>query len=277
MSDQLEKTRHFRLLHERNACFVMPNAWDAGTARILTALGFEAIATTSLGLVNSLGRADHIVTLEETLENCRQIASATHLPVNADLENCFADDPKEAAETIRLAAETGIAGGSIEDYTGDSSQPIYDFNLAVERVQAAVEMAQSLPIPFVLTARAENLLHGVNDLDDTIKRLQSFEAAGADVLFAPGLKTLDEIRTVLSAIEKPFNVVTGWLDRDITISQLAATGATRISVGGALSRLALANFIQGARSLKEEGSIAWMNEMADISDLQNLFSVDSDS
>ena len=179
--------------------FIIPNPWDAGTARLLTALGFEAVATTSLGLANTLGRADSAVTRDEVICNCRDIAAATDLPVNADLENCFARDPEAAAETIRLAAEAGAVGGSIEDFTGDAADPIYDFDLAVARVRAAAAVAHGLEVPFLLTARAENLLHGRNDMADTIRRLQAYEAAGADVLYAPGLRTLAEVRRVVEA------------------------------------------------------------------------------
>ena len=182
MRTQMEKAEAFRALHVRPGAFIIPNPWDAGTAKLLAAMGFEALATTSLGLANTLGTAT--VSLDAIIENCRMIAEATDLPVNADLENCGADDPKTAAKAVARAAEAGVVGGSIEDFTGDPRKPIYDFSLAVERVQAAVEAARALPIPFTLTARAENLLHGRNDLDDTIKRLQAFEAVGADAVFA---------------------------------------------------------------------------------------------
>jgi 2-methylisocitrate lyase-like PEP mutase family enzyme len=209
MRTQAEKAAAFRALHERPGAFIIPNPWDAGTAKLLASLGFEALATTSLGLSNSLGRPDGagVVSREEVLDNCRLIAAATDLPVNADLENGYADEPRAAAEMIRLASEAGIVGGSIEDATGDPQNPIYDFALAVERVQAAVETGRSLPVPFVLTARAENLLHGRPDLDDTIRRLQAFEKAGADVLYAPGLRDIPPIRTAVRAVGKPLNVV----------------------------------------------------------------------
>src|SRR5574342_575876 len=218
MTTQAERAAAFRVLHERPGAFIIPNPWDAGTAKLLASLGFEALATTSLGLANSLGRVDgaQAVTRTEVLENCRVIAEATPLPVNADLENCYADDPRAAAEMIRLAAGAGVVGGSIEDATGDPSRPIYDFNLAVERVQAAVEVARSLPVPFMLTARAENLLHGRLDLDDTIRRLQAFEKAGADVLYAPGVRDLATIRTVASSVGKPLNVVMSAADPALT-------------------------------------------------------------
>ncbi|RPH82359.1 MAG: isocitrate lyase/phosphoenolpyruvate mutase family protein, partial [Candidatus Rokuibacteriota bacterium] len=226
MRTQAEKAAVFRALHERPGAFIIPNPWDAGTARLLASLGFEALATTSLGLANTLGRPDGAgaVSRGEVLENCRVIAAATDLPVNADLENGYADEPRAAAEMIRLAAEAGVVGGSIEDATGDPHRPIYGFDLAVERVQAAVETARALPVRFVLTARAENLLHGRLDLDDTIRRLQAFEKAGADVLYAPGVRDLATIRTVASSVGKPLNVVMSAADPALTAAQLAEAG-----------------------------------------------------
>jgi 2-methylisocitrate lyase-like PEP mutase family enzyme len=271
MRSQAEKASTFRALHERAGAFIIPNPWDAGTARMLAASGFEALATTSLGVANGLGRADSKVTCDEVIANCRAIAEATDLPVNVDLENGFAHAPEEAAVSIRLAAEAGAVGGSIEDATGDPKDCIYDFDLAVARVRAAAEVAHSLPVPFLLTARAENLLHGRNDMADTIRRLQAYQEAGADVLYAPGLRNLAEVRQMVEAVKRPFNVVTGWLDPDITAADLAAAGAKRISVGGALSRLALATFATAARAMKEQGSFAWMREMAAVGDLRQMF------
>jgi 2-methylisocitrate lyase-like PEP mutase family enzyme len=253
------------------SAFIIPNPWDPGTTRLLAALGFEAIATTSLGLANMLGRADSAVTRSEVLANCREIATSTDLPVNADLENCFAHAPEAAAETIRLAAEMGAVGGSIEDFAGDTKDPIYDLDLAVARVRAAAEVAHGLPVPFLLTARAENLLHGRNDMADTTRRLQAYEAAGADVLYAPGLRNLAEVRQVVGAVKRPVNVVTGWLDPNITAAQLAEAGAKRISVGGALSRLALAAFVEAGRAMQADGSFAWMREMASIGEMRRMF------
>lgn len=270
MRTQMEKAMAFRALHERPGAFIIPNPWDAGTAKLLAALGFEALATTSLGLANMLGRPDSVVTRDEVIENCRTIAAATELPVNADLENCFAHAPEAAADTIRLAAEAGAVGGSIEDFTGDRANPIYQFELAVARVRAAADVAHALPIPFLLTARAENLLHGSHDLAEAIRRLQAYEAAGADVLYAPGLRNLDEVRRVVGAVKRPFNVVTGWLEPDITATQLAEAGAKRISVGGALSRLALARFVEAGRAMKDMGSFAWMQDMMPIAETRRM-------
>jgi 2-methylisocitrate lyase-like PEP mutase family enzyme len=273
MRTQAEKAELFRALHQRPGAFLIPNPWDAGTAKLLAAMGFEALATTSLGLANTLGSAT--VSRDAILENCRAIAQATDLPVNADLENCGADEPKAAAEAIRLAAEAGAVGGSIEDSTGDLRRPIYDFALAVERVHAAVEVARSLPIPFTLTARAENLLYSRNDLDDTIRRLQAFEAAGADVLYSPGVPDLTTIKTVVSALRKPFNLVMGFADPTLTLDQLSTAGVKRISVGGAMSRVALAAFLRCAREMKDKGSFTYVREMAPIKDLWEAFAAGS--
>jgi 2-methylisocitrate lyase-like PEP mutase family enzyme len=273
LARQAARAVAFRALHERPGAFILPNPWDAGTARLLASLGFEALATTSLGLANTLGRPDgaNVVSRREVLDNCRMIAEATDLPVNADLENGYAHEPRAAAEMIRLAAEAGVVGGSIEDATGEPDRPIYDFALAVERVHAAVDVARALPFAFVLTARAENLLHGRSDLDDTIKRLQAFEKAGADVLYAPGLRDLATIRTVTAAVGKPLNVVMSAADPSLTLEQLAAAGVKRVSVGGALSRLALAAFLKGAREMKEHGAFTFVGAAAPSKELKAAF------
>ncbi|HLQ21852.1 MAG TPA: isocitrate lyase/phosphoenolpyruvate mutase family protein, partial [Gemmatimonadales bacterium] len=211
-ASQAEKAERFRALHARPGAFVIPNPWDTGTARILAGLGFEALTTTSAGLAFTLGRRDGagVVTREEALANAKAIVDATDLPVAADLENGYGHLPEAAAETIRLAGEVaGLVGGSIEDATGDPRRPIYDFQHAVERVAAAAAAARALPFPFVLVGRAENFLHGRPDLDDTIRRLQAFEAVGANALFAPGLTRAEDIRTVCAAVSKPVNVVMG--------------------------------------------------------------------
>jgi 2-methylisocitrate lyase-like PEP mutase family enzyme len=258
MRTQAEKAAAFQELHRRPGAFIIPNPWDAGTARLLASLGFEALATTSLGLANIHGRGT--VGADEIIANARMIVEATDLPTNGDLENCGADEPEAAAEMIRRASEAGLAGGSIEDFTGDRTNPIYGFNLAVERVYSAAEMAKSLPIPFVLTARAEQLIHGSGDLDATIKRLQAFEQAGADVLYAPGLKNLDMIRTVVSSVSKPVNVVMTHADPSITAAQLAEAGVKRISIGGSGSRFALNAFMGAAREMAEHGTFTFVGE-----------------
>jgi 2-methylisocitrate lyase-like PEP mutase family enzyme len=273
MKTQAQKAEVFRALHARPGAFIIPNPWDAGTAKLLASLGFEALATTSLGLSNMLGRVDGTMTVsrEEVLDNCRAIVEATDLPVSADLENCYAHEPRAAAEMIGLAAEAGVVGGSIEDATGDAAKPIYDFTLAVERVQAAVETARRLPFGFVLTARAENMIQGRLDLDDTIKRLQAFEQAGADVLYAPGLRDLATIRTVVASVRKPVNVVMSHGDPSLTLSQLADAGVKRISVGGSLSRLALAAFLRGAREMADKGAFTWMRDTVPSRELKAVF------
>jgi 2-methylisocitrate lyase-like PEP mutase family enzyme len=254
MPDQKQKAIAFRAMHTRPGAFLIPNPWDAGTAKILTHLGFEALATTSAGLAFSLGRGDGTAGREETLTNATAIVEATHLPVAADLENGFGEAPDKAAETIRLAIGVGLVGGSIEDASGDSTKPIYDLSLAVERIAAAVEAVRAQDIPFTLTARAENFLHGRPDLDDTINRLQAFEKAGADVLYAPGLPNLEAIGKVCSAVSRPVNVVAGLGGPAFSLKQLEDAGVKRVSVGSALSRLALAAFATAAREMMNFGS-----------------------
>lgn len=251
------KFKLFKELHEQPGPFVMPNPWDAGTARILTALGFEALATTSAGFAFAIGRRDSAagLTRDEVLGNARAIVEATHLPVSGDLEDGFGAAPESCADTIRMAAVVGLVGGSIEDATGDSSDPIFGFEHAVERVAAASDAARSLP--FVLTARAENFLHGRPNLEDTIRRLQAFANAGADVVYAPGLPTLDAIRTVCAAVSKPVNVVMGLKGPVFTIEELQAAGVKRISVGGSFARAALGAFLRAAREIKDRGTFTF--------------------
>src|SRR5437899_1990780 len=270
MRTQMEKAEAFRALHARPGAFIIPNPWDAGTAKLLASVGFEALATTSLGLSNALGRVDGkgTVSRAELLENCRVIAAATDLPVNADLENGYADDPEQAATILRDAAEMGVVGGSIEDWSGER---IYDFHHSVERVAAGVEMARRLPVPFTFVARAENLIRGRPDLDDTIKRLQAFEKAGADVLYAPGLRDLETMRTVVQAVGKPLNVVMSAADPALTAAEMEAVGVKRLSVGGALSRLALAAFMKGAREMKEQGGFTWVRDALPTAELKSIF------
>ncbi len=257
MTSRSEKYRAFCELHRRPGAFVVPNPWDAGTARILTALGFDALATTSAGFAFSTGRRDSAGALSraEILQNARSIVEATDLPVTADLENGFGTDPSTCAETISLAADVGLVGGSIEDATGHPADPIFDFSLAVDRVSAAAEEAHRHP--FILTARAENFLHGRPDLDDTIRRLQAFEKAGADVLYAPGLPNLESIRTVCASVSRPVNVVMGLSGRPFSVAELEAAGVKRISVGGSFARAALGGFIRAAREVKDHGTFTY--------------------
>lgn len=252
-----QKFETFRALHERPGAFVIPNPWNAGTARILTALGFEALATTSAGHAFAVGRRDSsgALTRDEILDNALSIVDATSLPVSADLEDGFGRAPEICAATVRLATDIGLVGGSIEDATGDPQNPIYEFELAVVRIAAAAETARHCR--FLLTARAENFLHGRPDLGDTIKRLQAFEAAGADVLYAPGLPNLDAIREVCAAVSKPVNVVMGLKGAAYSVEELAAAGVKRISVGGSFARAALGAFLRAAREVKEHGTFTY--------------------
>ncbi len=268
---QTEKAEKFKSLHERESAFVIPNPWDLGSARLLAGLGFEALATTSAGFANSLGHLDGEVSLDEVIAHCRSLCAATNLPISADLENCFADEPEKVAATVLAAAQAGLIGSSIEDYTGDPLNPIYEFALAVERVHAAAEAAHSLDFPFTLTARAENLLHGRIDLDDTIRRLQAFEAAGADVLYAPALKTLEEVRLVTNALKKPVNVLAPFI-KGVTVAQLAESGVRRISVGGALARAAMTALIRAGLEMQNEGSFGWTTDSASSNEVKQLLS-----
>jgi 2-methylisocitrate lyase-like PEP mutase family enzyme len=256
--DQFEKAQRFRALHE-GPLFVIPNPWDAGTARLLASLGFGALTTTSAGLAYALGRQDMSVSREEALKNAADIVAAVELPVAADLENGYGDAPEDAAVTIRRAAEVGLVGGSIEDASGRSDKPIYDFDHAVERVAAAVEAARALPFPFTVVARAENFLHGRADLDDTIRRLQAFEQAGADVLFAPGLPSLEAIGTVCGAVSKPVNVVLGARHTPYTLDQLADAGVKRVSTGSSFARAALTGLRDAALELLGPGTATYLD------------------
>ena len=266
---QKEKAERFRALHQRPGTLVIPNPWDAGTARILTSLGFEALTTTSAGLAFTLGRRDAraAVTREETLANARAIVEATDLPVAADLENGYGDAPEAAALTIRQAGElAGLVGGSIEDASGDPKRPIYDFAHAVERIAAAVEAARALPFPFTLVGRAENYLHGRPDLDDTIRRLQAYEAAGVDVLFAPGVVKPEEIRKICSAVRQPVNLVMGPKGFTLSVAEIAELGIKRISLGSALSRAALGGFIRAAQEVRQKGTFSFLSDVVTSAD-----------
>jgi 2-methylisocitrate lyase-like PEP mutase family enzyme len=269
---QAEKAKRFHELHARPGAFVIPNPWDAGTAAILTRLGFEALTTTSAGLAFVLGRRDGagLVSRDETLANARAIVEATHLPVAADLENGFGHSPEEVAETIRRGADAGLVGGSIEDATGDPDHPIYEFQHSVERVAAAAEAAHALPFRFLLVGRAENYLHGRPDLDDTIRRLQAFEAAGADALFAPGLTRADDIRAVCSSVSKPVNMIMGIRNAPFSIEELASFGVRRISLGSSLARAALGGFVRAAREIREHGTFHYADEALPYADAQEM-------
>lgn len=260
----------FRALHEQEGAFVIPNPWDVGSARMLAALGFRALATTSAGMAFSLGLADGEVSRGDVLAHCLALVAATDLPVSADLEKGFGDSPESAAETIRAAAETGLAGCSLEDFTGDPRQPIFPFEMAVERITAAVEAKRALPNDFVLTARCENLIQGRDDLDDTIKRLLAYEEAGADVLYAPGLRDLETIRAVCASVGKPVNVLIGMPGTAFTVAELAGAGVKRISVGSLLARVAFGAFVAAAREMAGQGSFQFANDAMGSAEIEGL-------
>lgn len=270
MLTQEEKGQAFRLLHQRNQAFLIPNPWDIGTARILAHLGFEALATTSMGYAFSIGRLDGAVGREEMLAHIAGIAAATGLPVSADLENGYGHTPETAAETIRMAAAAGVVGGSIEDATGLSDNPIYEIALAAERVRGAAEAARALPFPFTLTGRAENYLHGRPDLHDTIRRLQAYQEAGADVLYAPGLSRREDIAAVVSSVDRPVNVVMGLQGAQLSQAELSAMGVRRISVGSALERTALGAFLRAAREMREQGAFTFARDAARPADIGEM-------
>jgi 2-methylisocitrate lyase-like PEP mutase family enzyme len=257
---QAEKALRFRALHEGPGAFVIPNPWDAGSARVLAALGFAALATSSGACAGTLGRRDGRVTRAEALAHARAIVTATDLPVSADLEKGFGDAPAAAAETILLAAEVGLVGGSIEDFSGDPGRPLYDIGHATERVAAAAQAARALPVPFTLTARAENFLRGNPSLDDTIARLQAFERAGADVLFAPGLPDLAAVRAVCAAVSKPVNFMVGIRGKSFTVAELQTAGVRRISLATSLYRAAMTGLVAAAREVKDRGTFGYLDE-----------------
>lgn len=268
---QQDKIKRFRELHARDGAFLIANAFDAGTARILAGLGYEALATSSGAFAGTLGRRDGKVTREEALGHAKMVVDAVDLPVSADLENGFGHAPAFAAETVRLAAQTGLAGCSIEDATGEKDRPLYDFNQAVDRVAASIETARSTRIGFVLTARSENFLRGNPDLDDTIKRLQAYECAGADVLMAPGLPDLASVKAVCGALSKPFNFMVGIKGRSFSMKELEAAGARRISLATSLYRAAMTGFITAAREAKESGTFDYVGTSIPTPDINRFF------
>jgi 2-methylisocitrate lyase-like PEP mutase family enzyme len=268
--NQQQKAEKLKALHERDGLFVIPNPWDAGSAKLLAGMGFEALTTTSAGLAWVIGKPDNGVTREDSLANARMVVEAVDLPVAADLENGFGDSPEDAARTIRLAAEVGLVGGSIEDFSGDEANPIYDLAHAVERVTAAAEAAHSLGFPFQFVGRAENLIHGLMDIDDTIRRLQAYEKAGADVLFAPGLRSLEEIRLVCQSVTKPVNVVMGPRELTHSLADLAACGVKRLSVGGGFARVAYTAARRAAEELLGPGTFNFGRGIMTTADLNEV-------
>ncbi|MEK6408958.1 MAG: isocitrate lyase/phosphoenolpyruvate mutase family protein [Acidobacteriota bacterium] len=271
MRTQEEKGITFRALHERERAFIIPNPWDIGTARLLAHLGFEALATTSAGYAFSIGQRDNTVGRDKMIAHVRDIAAATDLPVSADLENGFGDDPETAAETIRLGAAAGLVGGSIEDSTTRRDVPIYELERAGDRVRAAAEAARALPFPFTLTGRAENYLFGRRDLNDTIKRLQAYQEAGADVLYAPGLASKEDIAAVVSSVDRPVNVLMGLAGFQLSLAELSEIGVRRISVGSVLSRVALGAFLRAAEEMRDHGTFTFGEGIVSFRDISLMF------
>jgi 2-methylisocitrate lyase-like PEP mutase family enzyme len=271
MLTQAQKGQLFRALHERDRAFIIPNPWDVGTARLLAHLGFDALATTSMGYAFSAGQRDNTIDRERMMQHVAAIASATDLPVSADLENGFGDTPEIVAETIGLAAAAGVVGGSIEDATGRPEQPIYEMEHAAERIRAAAGALRALPFAFTLTGRAENYLHGRADLADTIRRLQAYQEAGADVLYAPGLRSKDEIAAVVSSVDRPVNVVMGLQGVQLSLTALSALGVRRVSVGSALCRAALGAFLRAAREMRDHGTFTFANEAVSPREISAIF------
>jgi 2-methylisocitrate lyase-like PEP mutase family enzyme len=270
MKTQEQKAAEFEALHKAPGCFVIPNPWDAGSARMLAGLGFKALTTTSIGYARSIGVTDYKAGRYNVIDHIRTLAPATDLPLAADLENGFGHAPEDCAETISLGAEAGLVGGSIEDATGDKSNPIYDIKHAAERIAAAAEAAKKLPFKFMLVGRAENYLHGRQDLADTIKRLQAYQEAGADVLFAPGLLTGEDIRTVCKAIDRPFNINRGPRNELLSVQQLAALGVKRVSLGGALHMASVTGFLNAAKEIASSGTFDFTKSISPGSEMDGL-------
>jgi 2-methylisocitrate lyase-like PEP mutase family enzyme len=271
MTTQAEKGNDFRALHQRDRAFIIPNPWDIGTARLLQSLGFEALATTSAGFAFSIGKADGAVDRETMLAHAAALVAATDLPVSADLENGYSDKPVQVAETVRLAARAGLAGCSVEDVPQGRARSPYEIALAAERVRAAADAAHSLTFPFTLTARAENFIVGRPDLRDTIARLQAFQEAGADVLFAPGLTTKQDIATVVRSVDRPINVIMGLQGIQLSLADLSELGVRRVSVGSALARSAMGAFLRAAKEMEAQGTFTFADDAVKYADLNALF------
>lgn len=270
---QEEKALRFRALHEGAGTFVIPNPWDAISARLLAGLGFQALATSSAAAAAVLGRRDGKLTRDQALAQARIVVDAVDLPVSGDLEKGFGESPEIVAEIVRLAAENGLVGCTIEDSTGNPDHPLYDFTLAVERIAAAAEAARSLPFPFMLTARAHNFLYASPSLDETIRRLQAFEKAGADVLFAPGLPDLASVRTVCSSISKPFNFMVGIKGKSFSVADLAEAGVRRISLATSLYRAAVTGLVEAAREAKDAGSFGFLEKSLTTLELNEMMGI----
>lgn len=271
MKSQIEKSQEFVELHKPGNCFVIPNPWDRGSAKLLSHLGFQALASTGAGFAFSQGHADLSITKKEMMKYLSDIASATNLPINADLQNGFGDSPEEVAITIIEASKTGVVGGSIEDASGNLDKPIYDLEYAVERIKAATEAARSQDFRFMLTARAENFLYGRPDLKDTIKRLQAYQNAGADVLFAPGVQSEEDIRSVISSVDRPLNVIMGFQGAQLTMSKLQKLGVRRISLGGSLARAAYGELMRAATEVLTQGTFKYAENAISGKEINGIF------
>jgi 2-methylisocitrate lyase-like PEP mutase family enzyme len=270
---QSEKAERFRALHQGPGAFVIPNPWDVGSARLLAGLGFQALATSSAAGAATLGKRDGGLTREEAIAHARMIVTATDLPVSADLEKGFGDKPEAVAETIRLAAAAGLVGCTIEDTTGNPEAPLYDFSLAVERIAAGTEAVRALPFPFMLTARTHNFLFPNANIEETLRRLQAFENAGADVLFAPGLPDLNAVRTVCSSVSKPFNFMVGIKGKSFSVEELVAAGVRRISLATSLYRAAMSGLLEAAREVKEKGTFSFLDRSATTAELLDVMKI----
>jgi 2-methylisocitrate lyase-like PEP mutase family enzyme len=271
MATQAEKGAAFRALHRRKDAFIIPNPWDVGTARLLAQLGFEALATTSAGYAFSAGKPDYAIGRDQMMAHAAAIVAATNLPVSADLENGFGDSPETVAETIRLAASIGLAGASIEDMKPRPAQSIYEHEHAVERIRAAAEVVRGLSFPFTLTARAENYLVGRPDLADTIRRLEAYQEAGADVLYAPGLSSREDIAAVVRSVDRPVNVVMGMQGVPLSLAELSAMGVKRVSIGSALSRAALGAFLRAVTEMREHGTFSFAEDAVSYREINAMF------
>lgn len=274
MTTQANKASAFEALHQQAQAFIIPNPWDKGSARLLEILGFKALASTSAGFAFSQGKADKQISREQLMQHLQEITAITNLPVSADLEDGFGESPACVAETILLAAQAGVVGGSIEDTSNNVDAPIYPIEQAAERIRAAAEAARTLPYKFMLTARAENYLVGKPDLSDTIKRLQAYQEAGADVLFAPGLKTVADIAAVVSSVDRPVNVIMGFPNVALTVADLDKLGVKRVSVGGSLARAALGAFMKASTELREHGSFSYAEHAIPMAQINTLLSSD---
>jgi 2-methylisocitrate lyase-like PEP mutase family enzyme len=272
MKEQSEKSREFTELHQKGNCFVIPNPWDIGSAKLLQHLGFKALASSSAGFAFSQGKSDLSISAAQMFAHLEALSAATDLPLSADLQNGWGEAPAQVAQTILDAAGTGIVGGSIEDASGEAGGPVYEIGLASERIRSAAEAARTLGFKFTLTARAENYLYGRPDIKDTIRRLQAYQEAGADVLFAPGVQSKEDIRSIVQSIDRPLNVLAGVQGMQLTVAELRELGVTRISLGGSLARAAYGELMRAAREVQESGSFGYADEAISAKDINGILS-----